>query len=369
MAQPSMFGIDPAALAQAQQVQGANQALQYANLTPGEQAQYSAFLGGRQLAGAVPSLLGMEDPQVQAAKEVQALSNQFDITTSAGLRDLATAMQQRAQVTGNQSLAGLIPQVAAAYQKAALNEATIADKLEKKTPNIGERVNQQLFASFQRQAQQMGATTPEQIDAVAAKLYDDYETNKRKSVAAAGAPASGQVPLGTIDTAMGIVDKYTGKPKAKLEQISVLGQVGEAVKTNPTLLPQFKRDAVKFAGDNQVGQKEVKDILGSAGFAGDTIDGVNAFLTGAPTNAKIDDVLKGFKVLEKAYADQYNTGRKKAETVLTEGKINDQTRNAVLPPAYNIKPKVTAPAVGTIKGGYRFKGGDPAVEANWEATR
>ena len=102
------------------------------------------------------------------------------------------------------------------------------------------------------------------------------------------------------------------------------------------------------------------------------IDGINKFLTGAPTNTKIDDVLKGFKVLEGVYAKQYETGRKKADTVLKEGKINDQTRSAVLPPAYNTapaKPTSNAPAVGTVKSGYRFKGGNPAVQSNWEAVQ
>lgn len=358
-----LFGYDPTEVQQANQQRWATMYGQ-----SGSPYEKMGLALGQIGTAAFKGLFDIEDPAIAANKEATALASQFDLNSAAGLKEYTMALQQRAQQTGNSALAAIVPRAAAEYQKAALNEATIEQKTREKQVNVGEKVNQQLFASFQKKAVEMGAP-PDQVDAVAAQLYDQYETNKKKSVAAAGVPASGQVPLGTIDTAMGIVDKYTGKPKAKLEQISVLGQVGEAVKTNPTLLPQFKRDAVKFAGDNQVGQKEVKDILGSAGFAGDTIDGVNAFLTGAPTNAKIDDVLKGFKVLESAYANQYNAGRKKADTVLSEGKINEQTRNAVLPPEYKTKPKVTAPAVGTIKGGYQFLGGDPANQANWKAVK
>jgi hypothetical protein len=41
------------------------------------------------------------------------------------------------------------------------------------------------------------------------------------------------------------------------------------------------------------------------------------------------------------------------------------------PPASTASaPKTSAPpAVGTIKGGYRFKGGDPASQANWERVQ
>ena len=361
--QPGLFGYDPTELRQAEQQRWAT--LYGQSGSPYE--KMGMALG--QLGGAaVKGLFNIEDPAISANKEATALASQYDLYSAAGLKEYTTALQQRAQETGNPALAAIVPRAAAEYQKALLNEATVEQKTREKVVPIGEKVNQQLFAKFQQDAIKMGAT-PDQVDMVAAQLYDRYEFEKKQKVAAAGVPPSGQVPLSALDTAMGIVDKYTGKPKARLEQISVLGQVGEAVKTNPTLLPQFKRDAVKFAGDNQVGQKEVKDILGSAGFAGDVIDGVNSFLEGKPTNAKIDDVLKGFKVLEGAYANQYNAGRKKAETVLTEGKINEQTRNAVLPPAYVTKPKVTAPAVGTVKNGYQFVGGDPANPSSWKAVK
>ena len=328
-----LFGIDPAALQQQQQTALTNQALQYASLSPAEQSQYSGYIGGGLAGQAFKGMMGIEDPQMKKAAIAQQLATQFDITTAGGLRQYAQALAQN----GAPDLAQMAVKRA---DEMDVSQATVAAKMREKVPQVGEVVNQALYADALRRA------NGDPI--VAAQIYDAEEQAKKKSVAAAGAPPSGQVPLTVLDNAIGIVDKFTAKPKARLEQIGVLGQVGEAVKTNPTLLPQFKRDAVKFAGDNQVGQKEVKDILGSAGIAGDVIDGVNSFLTGAPTNAKIDDVLKGFKVLEKAYAKQYEAGRNKAEIVLTEGKINEQTRNAVLPPAYNITPKaapITAPSL------------------------
>ena len=170
-----------------------------------------------------------------------------------------------------------------------------------------------------------------------------------------------------ISQAIDITNQYTKAPKATLDNIGRIAAIGEQVKQNPTILPQFKRELVKLAGDSQIGQNEVKAILGSAGFASDVINGVNSFLTGAPTNVKIDDVLKGVKALELYAAKQYDTGRQKAKIVLEEGKLPPETRAAILPPAYQI-PK-PAPQVGTVKGGFRFKGGNPADQNNWEAVK
>ena len=128
-------------------------------------------------------------------------------------------------------------------------------------------------------------------------------------------------------------------------------------------MPQFQRELVKLAGDSQIGQNEVRNILGSSGFGADLVDGINKFFTGAPTNVKIDDVLRGVQALEKHYAKQYETGRQKSKTVLSEGKINQQTQEAILPPAY-VAPKAP-PKVGEIRGGYRFKGGNPADKNNY----
>lgn len=226
----------------------------------------------------------------------------------------------------------------------------------KQAPVIGERVNQALYQDALRRA---GGDPIK-----AAQIYDEEEQAKKKGVAAAGvAPAPGNVPLNVLSQAMDITSQYTKVPKQSLDNIGRIAAIGEQVKKNPTVLPQFKRELVKLAGDSQIGQNEVKSILGSAGFASDVINGVNSFLTGAPTNVKIDDVLRGVKALEAYAANQYDIGRQKAKTVLDQGRIAPETRDAILPPPYQM-PKAP-PKVGEIRGGYRFKGGDPADKNNY----
>lgn len=89
-----LFGVDPAVLEQQRQRTLSNQAFQFANLSPQEQSQYSGFLGGGMLARGVGGLLGAEDPEMQKASQIKQLSSQFDLTTAAGMRQFAGALQQ-----------------------------------------------------------------------------------------------------------------------------------------------------------------------------------------------------------------------------------------------------------------------------------
>jgi hypothetical protein len=89
-----LFGIDPAILGQQQQNRMTSQALQFASLSPSEQSQYSAFLGGGMIGKAAQGMMGIEDPQMKKAAMAQQLASQFDITTPEGLTSYAQALAQ-----------------------------------------------------------------------------------------------------------------------------------------------------------------------------------------------------------------------------------------------------------------------------------
>lgn len=341
--QQGLFGVSPEQLMQSREEADYARNLAAVRLSPMEQSNLMLRQAGTQAGQIGASLLGIEDPQMQAAREAQSLASKYDLTTSAGLKDLILGLQERSQQTGNQALASLIPQAAAAYQKAALNEATIAAKMREKIPaktSTGEIVNEALYADALRRA---GGDPIK-----AAQIYDAEEQDKKRRIAEAGVvPPPGQVPLTVIGQAQDIADKYTAKPKARLETIGGIVSIAKQVKANPTALPQLQRELVKLAGDSQIGQNEVKNILGSSGFSADIIDGVNKFLTGAPTDTKIDDVLRGVQAIEQYTAKQYETGRQKAKKVLSQGKISPETQDAVLPDPYGVK-KPTAGATPTL---------------------
>jgi hypothetical protein len=338
-----------------------------AQFTPGS-AEYFRFVAENLPAEYADSraYAAQEAAKAQAAADKMYLDRVETVTKSPqqlGIVSAPIAAQVQSQIAkmsaggqplNEQQIAAL--QASPQYQQlvglTAAQEAGVA----KQAPATGERVNQALYQDALRRA----GGDPIR----AAQIYDAEEQAKKQGVAAAGvAPAPGNVPLNVLSQAMDITSQYTKAPKLALDNIGRIAAIGEQVKKNPTVLPQFKRELVKLAGDSQIGQNEVKAILGSAGFASDIINGVNSFLTGAPTNVKIDDVLRGVKALEEYSANQYETGRQKAKTVLDQGRIAPETRDAILPPAYKM-PKAP-PKVGEVRGGYRFKGGDPADEKNY----
>lgn len=322
-----LFGIDPAILGQQQQTRMTNQALQYASLSPAEQGQYSAYLGGGLAGKAVQGMMGLEDPQMKKAAMAQQLASQFDITTPQGLTQYAQALAQNGAPDLAQMAVKRADEMLTTASTQTKNLAQAEKALRETTPAAEEEARRVRLNQYKSRFGEIEG----------ARLFEEEQLAQRTTVAKAGvAPESGLVPLGTIKDAQDIISRYTEKPKQKLDTIGQIVVIGEQVKKNPTSLPQFQRELVTLAGDKQIGQNEVKNILGSSGFGADIIDGVNKFLTGKPTNVKIDDVLRGVKALEENAAKQYEAGRQKATTVLKEGKINPQTQEALLPPAYRM---------------------------------
>lgn len=104
----SMFGLTPPQVQQQQQSQERDLSIQYAQMTPFERANSSMYQAGSQLTGAGLGLMGMQDPQMQAAKQAESLQKQIDHSTPEGLMQGAAMFNQ----AGN-------PRMAFMYQQAA----------------------------------------------------------------------------------------------------------------------------------------------------------------------------------------------------------------------------------------------------------
>jgi hypothetical protein len=158
----NLFGVTPEMYQQQQNQLQESKALQYAQLSPEQQAQYGFFRGGQQLGNAAAGLLGVEDPQLQAIRGAQQLVSQFDTTTSKGLKGLVGALQQKAQETGNSAYMGMAQQAAEKYKTTLLNEATVTAKTREQLPNIAK------LQAYRANAAAAGATPEQlaQIDAV-----------------------------------------------------------------------------------------------------------------------------------------------------------------------------------------------------------
>lgn len=282
-----------------------------------------------------------EAAKAQAAADKMYLDRVKTVTENPAQLDIVSApisAQVQSQIArmsvGGQPLnEKQIAELQASPQYQQLVGLTSAQRagVTKQAPVINEQVNQGLYAIALKEAN----GDPEK----AAIIYNQRELDERKKIAAAGVAQplqSGAIPFTTIKQAQDTVNEYTAKPKLALDNIGRIAAIGEQVKKNPTALPLFKRELVKLSGDAQIGQNEVKNILGSEGFASDVINGVNNFLEGKPTNVKIDNVLQGVQALEAYAAKKYTTGREQARTVLELGNIDVNAQQRLLPKEYRL---------------------------------
>lgn len=153
--------------------------------------------------------------------------------------------------------------------------------------------------------------------------------------AEAGVPKSGEVKVTDIKGAQDIVATYTKAPQDRLSTVRQLRvSLGEAKQGTGAALPQLRRDLVKLVGDNQIGQGEVQQALGSIGIVGDAISGINQLFTGVPSAEKLKDVEKFITALETEHAKSYNRGRETANKVLSEAKLSPETVKTLIPPEY-----------------------------------
>jgi hypothetical protein len=70
------------------------QAMQFASLSPMARAQYSLYMGGQQLGGAIGSALGSKDPQLQLISMRNAISRQIDMRSPESYYKAATLANQ-----------------------------------------------------------------------------------------------------------------------------------------------------------------------------------------------------------------------------------------------------------------------------------
>ena len=327
-----LFGVNPQQLAQQRQATDTANAFRFAQLDPMQRAQMSIYQGSAGLGRVASNLLG-GDPEMQKVSAIKSLSNQFDLSSATGMRDFARSLQaqfpQEAMMAAKRA-----DEMQASTEKSGLTLAQTEKALRERPTLAAEEARRVRYDDLVRQFGQVEGS----------RLFSQELEKEKQGVAKAGtaAPAPGEVKISDLKGAKDIVDDYTKGPRAKLQSVGEIGTIIGQISANPTLLPQLQRSLVKLAGDSQIGQNEVKNILGSSGFASDVIDGVNKFLTGAPTDAKIQDVARGVKAIESFYANQYESGRETSKRVLSNAKLDERTISDLIPRAYSTGPKVPA---------------------------
>lgn len=338
----NLFGVDPAALQQQRAATDFSNAFRFAQLDPLQRANLAIYQGSAGLGRAATQLLG-GDEQLNKATKVRELSSQFDMTSADGLRQFAQAVAPFAPDVAQQAVRRSDEIITTGLKQTEL----IANAQAKLKEKLGTPENQAEQAKFT----ELLAKYPDTVEgrAKAANDFKEWKSQFKQKEAAAGiAPGAATVP--DLRTAQSLVKDYLGKSQESLSTIKTINNYGELIKAgNSSQLPQFQRALVKLVGDNQIGQNELKNILGSSGIASDIVDGVAKFITGSPSNAKIDDVLKGVKVLEQQVQQSYRSGQDQARRVLTNSKFDPQIVEDLVGPALKTTPPVggakTVPAL------------------------
>jgi hypothetical protein len=136
----SLFGITPEMYQQSQQARADAQALQYAQLTPFQQANYAIGRGANMLGGAVARGLGGEDPQLALITARQQISKQINYADPASIARGVDMLSQAGDTQGAMMLADV-------YRKAESESALAAQRKAQAGREAKQAVPQALLIS------------------------------------------------------------------------------------------------------------------------------------------------------------------------------------------------------------------------------
>lgn len=129
MATTGLFGSSPYELQQGRQAALSKAADAYGQTNPNDpygfdRARSGLYMAGSQLGGGIAGLLGAEDPEMKKAADLQAILQQFDMTTPEGLMQAGQAAQAKGY--GNEAMQAFA-KAQEMTQARALTRKTTAD--------------------------------------------------------------------------------------------------------------------------------------------------------------------------------------------------------------------------------------------------
>ena len=267
-----LFGVTPEALMAQREQALAQQAQNFAQLSPMQAAQAGFYTAGNRLAGAAGGLLGAQDPEMMRIQQRQSMLQNLDLTSPESLKQgIQQAMQNRDYQLVSE-LTNRYQQTAKAGLEARKTEAEIGAKLgEKTTPEQKNAAGLADAAGLQRGSQEWqdayskalsGLTNKNEPTSVVETADGVFLVNKatgEKISRVGGAPQRGT----RVDVQVKqdeAVTKSNVEAFGKLRDSGI--QAGQTIEAVKTIKPLIDQSFAGFASDSKLTAGQIAEAFG-----------------------------------------------------------------------------------------------------------
>ena len=391
----SLFGVTPQAYQQAQQDRADAQAMQYARLSPFEQANFAIGRGATGLASALGGALGGQDPQLQMISARQAISKQINYNDPTSIQQGVRMLSEAGDTQGAMMLADVARQaqseIAQTGQRQAAGIASLAQAGRERTQASPKEVQLArevaLLSGFEEGTPQYNTAYAESLreqmapkepkgpgfgtdrEAVAAEVYgkvfgdltqaEKAAVNKRVEEeggrkAAAGAARFTNVMPG--DKALVNIPEFVSAVQKTIEpQLKTVTATDQALTAIEDSLAtgnfaSYRAAQVQFAkaiaGAGDLSQRELKAAGADPSLLGGTADYLSTLFSSTPTADTQNKIRKTLEAIRKVAANK------------ATAEVERQRKMALRSPGYDpeavkealsfaeLAPRVAAPAPG-----------------------
>jgi len=341
----SLFGITPEMYQQSQQARADQQALQYAQLSPFQQANYAIGRGANMLGGAIGRGLGGEDPELARITMRQQIAGQINFAdpnsifqgvellrkandtqgammlADAGRKaesEKALAAQRTAQagrerfqadpekvrlaraVAATKGIEGS-PEYKTAYNESLEKQMTPSEK-EPRFGDLRESVAGELFNN-----KSFFQLTPSEKAVVNKKVDEQTRATARESAPKFALP--GQDKLVEIPKFRADVQKTIEKPLASISAADqALLAIDDSIKTNNFVSFNAARvQLAKALGDSQLSRRDIEQAGGDPSLFGSLLDSTSTLFTSTPSLDTQNQIKKTLQAVRTLSAKKANT--------------------------------------------------------------
>lgn len=351
-----LFGMTPEAYQLNQQAAARQQAAQFAQMDPFQQANYGIYLGANQIGGGVGGLLGAQDPMLQRISQQQALLKEINPSDPESL----AAGIQKATDMGN-------PQLAMSLSDALLKlRKTESEITRNRRERAGAEPLQQLIRSGKyttpsiEKYDQTGKISdlelvdPQDKTALSETEEGVFLVNKKtgERISRVGSPVKRgtnvNVGVSTLDKEGNLRKDFGAETKpisqaittaSRIEKLLNMGSLGEII---------AQKQFAKLAGDNNISNRDV-DSLANFGDLGQRLAGtLSRFFEGTYSESQRQEALKLVKELQTTGKSQYGQIQGQYVARAQAENIPDKTIKFIAPDLpSDVRPAASLPPEGT----------------------